>query len=180
MLIESCLHEANILEAGSLNEALNAAYDEPDLILLDIKLPGLNGCDGIELLKRKWPRTQILVLSSLEESEAARIALARGAIGFISKAKSADEIMLQICSTLSGQLAHSDTETIANNDPHLTPRQLEVLELLCQGMSNKLIGRKLGLSENTVRGHVQAILAFLGVSSRAEAAFAARRQGLVR
>ena len=62
----------------------------------------------------------------------------------------------------------------------LTARQCEVLELISEGLSNKLIGRRLDLSENTVRGHVQAVLAHLGVSSRTEAAFAARRRGLVR
>jgi len=61
----------------------------------------------------------------------------------------------------------------------LTPRQFEVLDLLCQGLPNKVIGRRLNLSENTVRGHVQAVLAALQVSSRSEAGFAARRRGLV-
>ncbi|MYM99203.1 response regulator transcription factor, partial [Duganella vulcania] len=63
--------------------------------------------------------------------------------------------------------------------PRLTPRQCEVLALVCQGLSNKLIARRLNLSENTVRGHVQALLAMLGVVSRAEAAFVARQRGLV-
>ncbi|KQM61915.1 MULTISPECIES: response regulator transcription factor [unclassified Sphingomonas] len=62
----------------------------------------------------------------------------------------------------------------------LTPRQNEVLDLLVQGLSNKMIGRRLGLSEHTVRGHVQALLATLGASSRSQAAFAARRLGLLR
>ena len=62
---------------------------------------------------------------------------------------------------------------------HLTLRQTEVLELLCEGMSNKLIGRHLNLSENTVRGHVQKIFEFLQVSSRSEAAFAARKRGII-
>lgn len=180
MVIQSCLADAVIFEAGTLNQALNLNCDAPVLVLLDIKLPGLNGCDGIDLLKRKWPGAKVLVLSSQDEPEMVRLTQARGAAGFISKARSADDIMLLICRTLSGQTEAFDAVAIAAAPPpHLTPRQLEVLELLCQGLSNKLIGRKLGLSENTVRGHVQAILAFLGVASRAEAAFAARCQGLV-
>ena len=67
----------------------------------------------------------------------------------------------------------------ADAQPLLTPRQSEVLDLMCQGLSNKLIGRRLNLSENTVRGHVQAVLAALQVSSRSEAGFAARQRGLV-
>ena len=67
----------------------------------------------------------------------------------------------------------------ADPGPHLTPRQQQVLDLLCLGLPNKAIGRRLNLSENTVRGHVQAVLAFLGVPSRMQAAFEARRRGLV-
>jgi len=72
-----------------------------------------------------------------------------------------------------------NTTTESNNSARLTPRQCEVLDLLCQGLSNKMIGRRLNLSENTVRGHVQATLQALQVSNRSEAAFVARRLGLV-
>jgi DNA-binding NarL/FixJ family response regulator len=82
---------------------------------------------------------------------------------------------------LAGQrlAPHPDPAEQGDSASRLTARQCEVLALLCQGLSNKLIGQRLHLSENTVRGHVQAILAALGVSSRAEAAFAARTRGLV-
>lgn len=182
MVLTASMPEVEIFEAGSLNEATQAAPETLSVILLDIKLPGLNGVDGIAVLKRKWPLIPVLMLSSQDEPETVRLALARGARGFISKADTADVIV----SLIDFVLREDSTAQIPppeNKNPdvplHLTPRQCEVLDLLCQGMSNKLIARKLSLSENTVRGHVQAILSFLQVSSRSEAAFAARNRGLV-
>ncbi|HUX90257.1 MAG TPA: response regulator transcription factor [Gallionellaceae bacterium] len=188
MVLNASLPNAEVFEAGSLNEAMQSAPDRldamPDVILLDIKMPGLNGVEGMALLKRKWPQVPVLMLSSQDEPETVRLALARGATGFISKAETADNIILLLKRILRGELTTPEAQAGDRGDVlgallHLTPRQCEVLDLLCQGMSNKLIARQLMLSENTVRGHVQAILGFLGVSSRSEAAFAARRRGLV-
>jgi DNA-binding NarL/FixJ family response regulator len=184
MVLNASLPDAKIIEAGTLNEAMHGTPEELDVILLDIKLPGLNGVDGIALLKRKWPLVPILMLSSQDEPETVRLALVRGATGFISKAETAEKIVALLQRIVRGEVETPMTQAeSADNIPgvllHLTPRQCEVLDLLCQGMSNKLIARQLKLSENTVRGHVQAILGFLHVSSRSEAAFAARRRGLV-
>jgi DNA-binding NarL/FixJ family response regulator len=184
MVLSAGMPGAEIFEASSLNDAIHSAPDMLDVMLLDIKMPGLNGVDGIALLKRKWPQVPVIVLSSQDEPETVRLALSRGAKKFISKADTADKII-----DLINDVLHGDTKTpgspVALGDDksdkhsHLTLRQCEVLELLCEGMSNKLIGRQLNLSENTVRGHVQGILEFLQVSSRSEAAFAARKRGLV-
>jgi DNA-binding NarL/FixJ family response regulator len=107
----------------------------------------------------------------------------RGAAAFVSKADSADNILAVIDRLRRGEPAGAAAPPAAGEgagSPQLlTPRQFEVLDLLCQGLPNKVIGRRLGLSENTVRGHVQAVLAALQVSSRSEAGFAARRRGLV-
>ena len=184
MVLSSRMADAEIFEAGSLNEATQGAPEEIDIILLDINLPGLNGLDGIAFLKRKWPLAPVVVLSSQDNPETVRDALARGAVRFVSKADTADRIIALINRVLRGEYSTPDPQGEDNNETyvmpeHLTPRQCEVLDLLCQGMSNKLIARRLSLSENTVRSHVQAILNFLQVSSRSEAAFAARRRGLV-
>ena len=184
MVLNGSLPDAEVFEAGTLNEAMQGAPDKIDVILLDIKLPGLNGVDGIALLKRKWPLVPVLVLSSQDEPETVRLVLARGATGFISKAETADKIIALLNRILHGEIIAPATQARSSGDIpglllHLTPRQCEVLDLLCQGMSNKLIARRLSLSENTVRGHVQAILGFLQVVSRSEAVFAARRRGLV-
>ncbi len=184
MVLNAHMDGAAVFEAGSLNEATQDAPEEIDVILLDISLPGLNGLDGMAFLKRKWPMVPVIILSSLDGPETVRDALARGAVRFISKADTADRIVALLNRVLRGEYAEPETQPgggdeAADAPVYLTPRQCEVLELLCQGMSNKLIARRLTLSENTVRGHVQAILGFLQVASRSEASFAARRRGLV-
>jgi DNA-binding NarL/FixJ family response regulator len=184
MVLNARMPESEVIEAGSLGEATENAPEKIDVILLDINLPGLNGLDGMALLKRKWPQVPVIVLSSQDGPETVRDAIARGAVRFISKADTADRIVALLNRVLRGEYAVPETLTDDNGEAlsipqHLTPCQCEVLDLLCQGMSNKLIARRLTLSENTVRGHVQAILGFLEVSSRSEAAFAARRRGLV-
>ncbi|MDO8990770.1 MAG: response regulator transcription factor [Sideroxyarcus sp.] len=184
MVLNARMADTEIIEAGSLTEATQCAPEKIGVILLDINLPGLNGLDGIALLKRKWPHVPVVVLSSQDGPETVRDALARGAVRFISKADTADRIVALLNRVIRGEYdAPENLQGVGDEvfpvPQHLTPRQCEVLDLVCQGMSNKLIARQLSLSENTVRGHVQAILGFLEVSSRSEAAFAARRRGLV-
>jgi DNA-binding NarL/FixJ family response regulator len=183
MVLSASMEKAGVQEAGSLEEALRSEGATPDLVLLDVKLPGLNGVEGIGLLKRKWPTAPVLILSSLDEPETMRLALTRGAIGFISKADTAEKIVAVVEHILRGESLASadqgDGDEAGDSPAPLTPRQCEVLDLLCQGLSNKLIARRLNLSEHTVRGHVQGILRFLQVSSRSEATFAARQRGLV-
>lgn len=179
MVLNSGMPNIAIFEASSLQEGISKAPEHIDIVLLDIKLNGLNGLEGIALLKRKWPQAPILMLSSQDEPETVRFALARGAAGFVSKAETAEKIVASIQQALRD--GHSGTLPALLDAPqrHLTPRQCEVLDLLHQGLSNKLIARQLSLSENTVRKHVQDILEFFGVVSRAEAVFAARSQRMV-
>lgn len=171
---------AEIFEAGSIDDAIRGIgiTDRLDAIVLDNRLPGLNGVEGITLLRKKWPLVPVLMLSSQNDPGIVDLAFERGAAGFISKGDAADKIVDAINLVLQGQVvappAGGDMPLL-----RLTPRQCEVLDLLCQGMSNKLIARRLLLSENTVRVHVQAILSFLQVSSRSEAIFAARSRGLI-
>lgn len=176
--LNASMPNAEIFEAGSIDEAMRGTADTLDVIVLDLRLPGLSGVEGIALLRKKWPLVPVLMLSSQNDPETVGLALERGAAGFVSKADAADKIVAAINLILRGQftapLAGGDTPLL-----HLTPRQCEVLDLLCQGMSNKLIARRLMLSENTVRVHMQAIFGFLQVSSRSEAIFAARSRGLI-
>lgn len=186
-LICNGLQDVSVLEAASLEETMRVDLTDIHLILLDIKLQGLNGLEGIALLKRKWPETPVLVLSADDAPETAQLARERGARSFISKGDTADNILAAILSVLRGEADDAEMpaqqmqeKTRANAaKPLLTPRQYEVLDLVCQGLSNKLIARRLDLSENTVRCHVQVVLTTLQVSNRSEAAFAARRKGLV-
>lgn len=181
MVLTSGLSGVTIHEAASLEEALGVPDLMPQLVLLDVQLRGLSGLEGIAPLQQKWPGIRIVMVSAFELPEIVGKAVERGAVGFISKTEKPERLLHQVAALL----AHRPGEPVAtfssdsNERARLTPRQHEVLDLLCQGLSNKMIGRRLGLSEHTIRGHVQATLATLEVSSRAEAAFAARRLGLV-
>lgn len=177
MVLAAALNGAQIAEASSTDEAIRNAPDEVDVVLLDVKLVGLNGLESIALFKRKWPLVRVLMLSSEDRPETVHQALARGAAGFVSKAETAEGILDAISAAMSDEL--SDATPDLPRQPRLTPRQCEVLDLLNKGLSNKLIARQLSLSNNTVRRHVQDILQFYDVASRAEAVFAARRQGHV-
>lgn len=183
MVLDAGLTDIEIFEAASLEQAMHCPCKEIDLLLLDIQLEGLNGLDSIVLLKRKWPGVKILVVSASQDTQIARKSLQHGAHGFISKAEMPAHMLQRVSQILSGDTAVTQikgTSTESDNDnAKLTPRQREVLDLLCQGLSNKMIGRRLNLSENTIRGHVQATLQALHVSNRSEAAFVARRLGLV-
>lgn len=148
-----------------------------------MQLDGLNGLDGMTLLKRKWPSAKIMMVSAIQDAHVVRTAMERGAQGFICKAEPPARMLEMIARILAGQTMTGDPSPPAigggSQKVVLTPRQYEVLDLICQGLSNKMIGRRLNLSENTVRGHVQATLAALQVASRSEAAFVARREGLI-
>ncbi|WP_211455424.1 response regulator [Collimonas antrihumi] len=178
MVLRSGIANIDVFEAASLEEAMRSPIEAPAILLLDIQLQGLNGLECIAVLQRKWPQVSIIMLSADATPTTVRLALERGAVAFVSKADTATNIL----AIIEQVLRKEPTAGISGNtppEPHLTPRQCEVLDLLCQGLPNKTIGKRLGLSENTVRGHVQALLSFLQVSSRSEAAFAARRSGLV-
>ncbi len=179
LVISTAIPGTTIFQAGSLDEAISSTPDDVDVVLLDIKLQGLSGLEGITLLKRKWPMVPVLMLSSQAEPETVRLALTRGAAGFVSKAETADKIVEAIHLVLRGHFSELSAPASSSLQRRLTPRQCEVLELLHQGLSNKLIARQLSLSDNTVRRHVQDILEFFDVVSRAEAVFAARHQGLI-
>lgn len=179
MVLERGLPNAEFFEAGSLHEAIDRTPNSIEVVLLDIHLNGLNGLDGLALINRRWPLTPVLMLSSQDSPEIVELALSRGAAGFVSKADTPANIIAAINHVLLGDFS---TGIPAKNDAapmRLTTRQLEVLNLLHQGLSNKLIARQLALSENTVRRHVQDILEFFGVANRSEAVFAAQRRGLV-
>lgn len=182
LVLAAGLGDIEICEAASLEQALQFPNESFDLLLVDIQLEGLSGLDGITLLKHRWPGAKVLVVSALQDSRVQRQALERGAQGFISKTETPVRMLEQVSQVLGGQSADALTGVPApsGNPTRLSPRQTEVLELLGEGLPNKLIGRRLNLSENTVRGHVQAILLALKVSSRSEAAFVARRLGLLR
>ena len=185
MVIDSDIEDVEVFEAGATLEALHNVDATPDVVLLDIHMPGLKGVESIKLIKKKWPLAHVLVLSSQDDPETVRLVHERGATNFVSKANTAKSIVDAVNIALNRKTPASIKNKYNNNPDqpklllHLTPRQLEVLVLLGQGKSNKIIARELELSENTIRVHVQAIFESMCVTSRSEAVFTARRLGLI-
>lgn len=182
LVLYAGIADVHVIEAASLEEARHSNVPVPNVILLDIQLPGLNGLECIELLQRTWPQAPIIMLSSDGAPATVHLALQRGASAFVSKSETANAMLAvieRVMRQAPGERGPQVATDRVSGRPRLTPRQCEVLELLCQGLPNKSIGKRLGLSENTVRGHVQALLALLNVSSRTEASYAARRSGLI-
>lgn len=189
MLLETGLREIEIVEAGSINDALLGRFAAPAIVLLDVMLPGLSGLEGLVLVKQKWPQAKVIMLSSQLQPKMVKLALARGAAEFISKAEPADKIIALVQQIIStGAASQPVASTVNNAKPtkstankalhNLSPRQCEVLELICNGLSNKMIGARLHISDNTVHWHVRSVLAILQVVNRSEAAFAARKLGM--
>lgn len=179
MLLEAQITQMQVLTVNSLGESLQLDA-MPDVIVLDIKLSGISGLEGLASLQRKWPKARVMMLSSQDDASTQQLALARGAAAFVSKAETGKRIVEVINNLLLGNITTLTPQpTTPTAQQYLTPRQCEVLDFLNQGLTNKVIARKLNLSDNTVRRHVQDIFTFFCVASRTEAVFEARRQGIV-
>lgn len=181
LMLEAELTDVKVAEAASLAETLNQAI-VPALILLDIQLPGLNGLDAMTSLCQRWPQAAVVVLSAFHASSNVELAQQNGARAFLSKTEPTSHIISVIKKIRCGRPGNEAPLSASPDNatrPQLTPRQCEVLDLLALGHPNKVIARKLGLSENTVRWHVQSLLEILQASSRSEAVFMARSRGLI-
>lgn len=167
-----------------------SAHPDLDLALVDLNMPGLAGLQGIGAFRTRFPDIPLVVISASESTLDIRTALDMGALGYIPKASSTDVLLGALRTVLDGNLyvppcmadlppgtRHAQA---AQGTPleHLTGRQREVARMLQEGHPNKLIGTKLGMSENTVKVHVAAIFRVLGVRNRTEAVLALQRLGM--
>jgi NarL family two-component system response regulator LiaR len=178
-----------VAEAGSGEEALRLCQEQqPDVVLMDMMMPGMDGVAATQALKHKCPNAQVLVLTSFQESHYVREALKAGAIGYLLKDVAIDELAQAVRSANAGQSTLHRAATAALIQPpsvrpdlteELTERQREVLALVVQGYSNQEIANKLYVSLATVRFHVSTILAKLGAANRAEAAAMAVKHKLL-
>ncbi|QPC43540.1 response regulator transcription factor [Kaustia mangrovi] len=181
--------DIHIAEAGSLEEAvrlLDAAEEPYDLVLLDLKMPGVQGLSGLVFLRAQFPDMPVVVVSATEDAAVIRRALDLGASGFIPKSTPVDTIRSGIAAVLAGDIwvpgdmalagrPDSEIDMLAARLATLTPQQARVLMMLREGLLNKQIAYELSVSEATVKAHVSAILQKLGVESRTQAVIAASR-----
>lgn len=179
-------------EAADGEEAVEAAERlRPDVVLMDLVMPKLDGVGAMRELRVRLPRTRVIVLTSFADDERLLPAVQAGAAGYLLKNVQPRELARAVRAAHAGEalldpvVAARLVEAIAEPAPgspprgDLTPREREVLTLICRGRSNKLIARELGISEKTVKAHVGHVLAKLGVSDRTQAALLAVEQGLV-
>ena len=175
-------------EATNGAEALRLTRElEPDVVLMDLLMPVMDGIAATEAIRREWPEVEVIALTSVLEDSAIYGAMRAGAIGYLLKDTGADELCRAIKAAAAGQVQMSPPvaarllrEVAAPPQPEpLTERETEVLRQLAQGKSNKEVAAALVIAEKTVRTHVSNILAKLGVTSRTQAVLHAVRSGLV-
>jgi DNA-binding NarL/FixJ family response regulator len=153
----------------------------PDVTLMDVRMPEMGGLETTAIIRREYPEARILMLTSFDGDEDIHRAIQTGARGYLLKNIAAAELVLAIKTVHAGQIylpamvARRLAERNAGSD--LTARELEVLQLIVKGYSNREIGRLLGFSENTAKFHLKGILNKLDVSDRTEAATAALQRG---
>jgi two-component system, NarL family, response regulator LiaR len=175
-------------EAADGEEAVREAERlRPDVVLMDLVMPRLDGVGAMRALRERLPRARVIVLTSFADDERLLPAIQAGAAGYLLKNVQPAELSSAVRLAHAGEalfdpsVAARLVEAIATDEPgpHLTPREREVLALIGRGLSNKRIARELGLSEKTVKTHVANVLHKLGVTDRTQAAVYAVRAGLI-
>lgn len=189
--------EADIDVIGQASEAKEAIKKigelKPDIALMDIKMPGMNGLEATRIIKKDYPDTEVIILSMYDEEDYIRKAVEYGATGYVLKDISKDELLRAIKVVNGGgsliqpslakkvlkdltQRADKDTQSYIKG---LTEREIQVIQELSEGNSNKDIADKLFISEKTVKSHLRSIFRKLDVSDRAQAVAYCMRQGWV-
>jgi DNA-binding NarL/FixJ family response regulator len=197
-LFERLDQNFEIFEAGDCTSAFELANRHADLgfVLLDLGLPDMPGMDAIRVMRQRYPSVPVVVLSASEDRASVLEAINCGAMGFIPKSSNSTLLMNALRLVLangvyvppsvltknSNAAGALSVQTVERKDASLrelglTDRQIEVLRLVVQGLPNKLIGRKLNLSEATIKSHVTAVLRALNVTNRTQAVLAVAQLG---
>jgi DNA-binding NarL/FixJ family response regulator len=182
---------AEIVETADLDGLMRelAAHPDPDLVLLDLAMPGMRGLSGLLYLRAQHPAVPVAIVSASEDRATIRSCLEAGALGFIPKTTPIDTMRDAVRRVLAGEVwvpadvdlnapADQEATDIVRRLASLTPQQARVLMMLSEGLLNKQIAYELSVSEATVKAHVSAILTKLGVESRTQAVIAAGKIGV--
>jgi len=155
----------------------------PDVTLLDLRMPNMNGLDALKAIRALKPDAKVVILTTLIGDVQVHRALQAGAMGYLLKSLLQDELAETVRDVMKGQ-RRMPPEILAEiavhaNDENLTERELCVLRAVSKGCSNKIIGAELGISEHTIKNHVQSILAKLGANDRTHAVTIALQRGFI-
>lgn len=177
-------------EASNGQEAIRKCEElHPDVVLMDLVMPEMDGASATQAIRERWPDIQVIALTSFPEEDLVQRALRAGALSYLLKNVSADELAHAIRAARSGRstlapeaaqaLIHAATHPASTLGNDLSAREREVLQLMVEGLNNPDIAGRLVVSRSTVKFHVSSILSKLGVSSRTEAVALALQQKLV-
>lgn len=186
--VDGIFSDLIVVEAGTLEETIAALSGDldADLVLLDLKMPGVSGFSGLTFLRSQHPSVPVVVVSGVDDSATIRTCMEFGASGYIPKTTPIEIMNQAIRTVLSGgswtppdiplgDAADKETSDLVRRLASLTPQQMRVLTMLSEGLLNKQIAYELSVSEATVKAHVSAILMKLGVESRTQAVIAAAK-----
>jgi DNA-binding NarL/FixJ family response regulator len=194
-LLMSCVEDAEVSEASDATEALSLLeQDEYAVVVADIRLPGRDGLELLREIRTAKPDLPVIMLTGYDDPEYVKGALAQGAAGYLLKDSTPEDLSQAIRVAMMGSGNVLSPRAVRNlfdrtarpgsaasserTDPGLTRREIDILEFVAQGCSNREISRALFLSEKTVKAHLAAVFRKLGVSNRTKAAMAAVAMGL--
>jgi DNA-binding NarL/FixJ family response regulator len=173
-----------VAEANNGIEAVKAyRQHQPDVALMDLQMPEMNGVDAIHKIRELYPRARCVVLTTYRGDVQASRAFKAGAVGYLLKTMLRKDLIRTIRDVHAGlrhvppEIACEMTKYYASDE--LSPREVEVLKTIAGGRSNKIVADRLDISEDTVKGHMRSILAKLGASDRLDAVLIAMRRGIL-
>ena len=170
--------------AGGEEAVALAASEGPDVVLMDLEMPGMDGIEATRRIREAQPEVNVVLLTAFSDRERILAAIDAGAVGYLLKDAEPDELLRGLEAAARGESPLSPKAAQAlvaargelDASPHLTPREDEVLALLAEGLPNKLIARRLDISEKTVKAHLTSIFQRIGVTDRTQAALWAQRR----